>query len=56
MFGMGPMELAVIGLMAVLIFGPRQLPKLGRAAGDTIKQMRGLGKEIEAGQDEDDET
>jgi len=52
MMGLGAMELLVVAAIALLIFGPRQLPKLGRALGDTVKEMRGIGKEIERGADE----
>lgn len=54
MFGrLGPMELGVILFIAVMIFGPRQLPKMGKALGDTIREMRGIGKELHG--DADDE-
>ena len=46
MFGLGVMELGVIALIALLIFGPRQLPKMGRALGDTVKELRGIGKDV----------
>ena len=46
MFGLGPLELGIIVLIALMIFGPRQLPKLGRSLGDTIREIRGIGKEI----------
>lgn len=46
MFGIGPMELAIIAGIALLIFGPRQLPKMGKALGDTVKELRGIGKEL----------
>lgn len=49
------MEIGVIALIAVLIFGPRQLPKLGKALGETMKEMRGVGKEIELGIEDDGE-
>lgn len=39
-FGMGPMELAVIALVALVIFGPKNLPKLGSALGKTVKNVR----------------
>ena len=56
MLGLGPAEMLVIAAIALLIFGPRQLPKLGRSLGETIKEFRGIGKEIENGllDDEDD--
>ena len=41
---LGMPELLAIGVIALLIFGPRQLPKLGKAFGDTIREVRGIGK------------
>lgn len=44
-FGMGPMELAVILLVVLVIFGPKNLPKLGSALGKTVKNVReGMGE------------
>jgi sec-independent protein translocase protein TatA len=52
MFGrLGPMEFGVILFIAIMIFGPRQLPKMGKAFGDTIREMRGIGKELGADDD-----
>lgn len=43
-FGMGLPELLIILFIALLIFGPKQLPKLGGALGRTMKGLReGLG-------------
>lgn len=53
MFGLGVYELAIIAGIAVLLFGPSQLPKLGRSVGETIKEMRGIGKELHGDPDED---
>ena len=33
----GPGSLALIGVVALIIFGPKKLPELGRAAGQTLK-------------------
>lgn len=38
--GMGTMELLVILAVALLIFGPKNLPKLGAAIGKTVKNVR----------------
>lgn len=43
----GTPELAIIGFVCLLIFGPSQLPKLGKMAGETIRAMRGVRKELE---------
>lgn len=52
MGSLGMPELLIIGVVALLIFGPRQLPKMGRAAGDFVREMRGIGKELERTVDE----
>ena len=38
--GMGPMELGLILLLVLVIFGPKNLPKLGSALGKTVKNVR----------------
>ena len=40
MFGLGIPEVAVIGLVAVLIFGPKKIPEIGSALGNTIKGFK----------------
>ena len=54
MLGLGLMELMVIAGIALLIFGPRQLPKMGKALGQTIKEMRNVGKELKVDAEDDD--
>ncbi len=39
-FGMGIPELVIILVIALLIFGPKNLPKLGSALGKTVKSVR----------------
>jgi len=36
----GPMELLIILGIALLIFGPKNLPKLGKSLGKTVKSVR----------------
>ena len=40
MFGLGVPEVAVIVIVAVLIFGPKKIPEIGSALGKTIKGFK----------------
>ncbi len=51
MFGLGFPEMAVIGIVAVLIFGPKKIPELGSALGKTL---RGFKDEMKKDDDEVD--
>jgi sec-independent protein translocase protein TatA len=48
----GPLELAIIVGLIMLIFGPKQLPKLGRSIGQTIREFRGVGRELTEARDD----
>jgi len=48
LFGLGLPELAVIGGVVALVFGPSKLPELGKAMGQTVKSFQGAAKEFEA--------
>ena len=51
--GLGPLELVVILLVVLVIFGPKNLPKLGSAMGKTVKNIReGMEDEEPAKADE----
>lgn len=56
--GMGMPELLIILAVILLIFGPKNLPKLGGAIGKTVKNLReGMGggdKNIEEADDEEE--
>lgn len=47
-----PVSLVIIGLIALLIFGPKKLPSLGRAMGTTLREFRSATKGLT--DDEDD--
>ncbi|WP_165173169.1 MULTISPECIES: twin-arginine translocase TatA/TatE family subunit [unclassified Adlercreutzia] len=55
--GMGVPELLIILVVILLIFGPKNLPKLGSALGKTVKNLReGMGageKEVEEAADDE---
>ncbi len=40
MFGVGLAELAVIALVAIVVFGPDKLPELAKQAGRALRQAR----------------
>jgi sec-independent protein translocase protein TatA len=40
MFGMGPMELGIILVIVVVLFGARRLPELGSGVGKAIKNFK----------------
>lgn len=42
MFGMGLTELAVIAVVAVVVFGPDRLPELAKQAGQMVRKGRQL--------------
>ncbi len=46
-FGIGLPELAVIGAIGLLVFGPKRLPELGRTLGKTLKGLQSASSEFE---------
>ena len=40
MFNIGPAELIVIFLVALLIVGPKRLPEIGRTIGKAMRELR----------------
>ena len=47
-FGIGIPEIAVIVVLALLIFGPKRLPQLGKTIGKTIKNLQTASNELES--------
>mgnify|MGYP000128172744 CR=1 FL=1 len=46
----GPMEIVVILLVVLLLFGAKRLPEIGRALGEGIREFK---KSIKGGDDDD---
>lgn len=42
----GPIGLLLIIIIALILFGPKKLPELGRALGRTLKEFRAGTKEL----------
>jgi sec-independent protein translocase protein TatA len=45
-----PMHLLVVLFIALLVFGPKKLPELGRGLGDGIRSFKDSMREKEQGQ------
>jgi len=48
----GPLELAIVLIIALVIFGPKRLPELGRSMGRGIREFRSSI----SGKDDEDEA
>ncbi|GAB4546187.1 MAG: hypothetical protein Tsb0014_40640 [Pleurocapsa sp.] len=46
-FGIGLPEMALIMVVALLVFGPKKLPEIGRSLGKTIRSLQDASKEFE---------
>ncbi|HIK27763.1 MAG: TatA/E family twin arginine-targeting protein translocase [Oscillatoriaceae bacterium SKW80] len=46
-FGIGLPEMAVILVLALLIFGPKKLPEIGRSMGKAIRSFQEASREFE---------
>ena len=47
MGGLGLPEMIIIGIIALLIFGPKKLPELGSGLGKAIRDFKGAMSEPE---------
>ncbi len=48
----GPLEIIVVLIIALVVFGPKRLPELGRSLGRGIREFRGS---VSGEHDDDDE-
>ena len=47
-FGIGLPEMALIMIVALLVFGPKKLPEIGRSLGKAIRGFQDASKEFES--------
>lgn len=56
LFGLGWPEIAVIMIVAIVIFGPKRIPELGNALGKTLRgfkeEIKGSGADNNSEQDQ----
>lgn len=54
----GPLEILVVGVVALIVFGPRRLPEMARSIGKALAEFRrqasDIRSEFTAGLDDDD--
>ncbi len=56
MFGLGWPEVAIIVVVAILIFGPKKIPELGGTLGKTLRGFKEeMGKEQDDPVDQDED-
>jgi sec-independent protein translocase protein TatA len=48
MFNVGPTELMVILVLALIVFGPKKLPEMGKTIGKGLKEFRKAQADIKA--------
>lgn len=53
MGGLGAGSIALIAIVALIIFGPKKLPELGKAAGNTLREFKNATKGLA---EDDDKT
>ena len=52
----GPLEIAIVLVIVLIIFGPKRLPELGRSMGRGIREFRGSISGDQNDQDDVDDT
>ena len=52
MFDLGYTELLLVAIVALIVVGPKDLPKLMRTAGNMVAKVRGTARHFKAGMDE----
>ena len=45
--GIGGMEILVILVIALVVFGPKKLPEMGRSLGKAIREFKSAGNDLQ---------
>jgi len=46
MFGLGPWELIIIGVILFIIFGAKRIPEIGKGLGGAVREFKSVKKEL----------
>ena len=52
----GPLEIAIVLIIALVVFGPARLPQLGKSAGKGLREFKDSLGGIAGGDDDDEKT
>ena len=52
-FGIGPMELIIVLVLAFLVFGPKRLPEVARSAGRGMREFKDTVSGLDLAEDDD---
>lgn len=55
-FSVGPLELMVVLVIALLVIGPKKLPEMGRSVGKGLSEFKGALRGVADGRDEEEST
>ncbi|MEA2433138.1 MAG: hypothetical protein QOG54_595 [Actinomycetota bacterium] len=45
---LSPLEIVVVGVVALIVFGPQRLPEIARTVGRWLNEMRRMANEVRA--------
>ena len=43
---LGPLEVLVVGVIALIVFGPQRLPEIARTIGRTLAQLKSMASDV----------
>lgn len=44
----GPLEILIVAVLALIVFGPERLPEIGRSVGKALNQMKAMASDVKS--------